>query len=96
MLSSGRLQYLEKNNRMIQSYCANCEKEVYETRVCRICGGQFDITFGEKSFYEFKGWQLPLKCGECRKNGLNVPKEQKDNGYPQMSFKMDDSLERSM
>ena len=95
ILSRGQLQYLKKNHRMIQSYCSNCGKEVYETRICRICGEQFDITFREKSFYEFKNWQLPLKCGECRKNGLNVPKKQMDNGYTQMSFKMNDSLEIS-
>lgn len=93
MLSSGQIHYLKKNNRMIQSYCANCEKEVYETRLCRICGEQYDITFGEKNFYEFKGWKLPLKCGECRKNGSNAPKKCMDNGYTQMSFKIDNSLE---
>lgn len=36
-------------------------------RKCVDCGKAFEITDGEKGFYESKGLELPKRCPECRK-----------------------------
>ena len=58
----------EKNKKntytQIHKECAN---KVYITRNCSICGIPFNITYGDKLFYEKKEWTLPKKCINCRK-----------------------------
>lgn len=47
--------------------CLNCFKQaVYTTIRCSQCGQTFEITNGEKAFFDKKGFQLPKKCKECR------------------------------
>ena len=43
------------------------EPKIAETRTCRDCGEQFDITEGEAAWYEDKGYALPARCPACRK-----------------------------
>lgn len=33
---------------------------------CIDCGAEFEITDGEKSFFESKGFTLPKRCKSCR------------------------------
>ena len=35
---------------------------------CIQCGKEFEITEGERSFYEEKGLEIPKRCRECRKS----------------------------
>lgn len=39
-----------------------------ETKIikCRNCGKEFEFTGGEQSFYEEKGFAVPVRCKECR------------------------------
>ena len=46
--------------------CLNKRNMVYITARCVQCGKSFEITNGEKEFYDKKGFQLPRKCKECR------------------------------
>lgn len=39
---------------------------VYTTIRCSECGRSFEITNGEKEFFDKKGFQLPKKCKNCR------------------------------
>lgn len=36
------------------------------TITCRDCGNDFEFTGGEQSFYEERGFALPIRCKECR------------------------------
>ena len=38
----------------------------YLNRTCRNCGRSFGITYGEKEFFDSKGFSLPTKCPRCR------------------------------
>jgi len=52
--------------------CKNCNdviKQVYERVYCSKCYSTFEITYGEKEFFEGKGLHLPKKCPTCRKGG---------------------------
>lgn len=40
--------------------------EVVKTRTCVDCKNTFDITQGEKTFFEEKGYTLPSRCKSCR------------------------------
>lgn len=46
--------------------CYNKKNTVYAIVKCSECGESFKITYGEKEFYERKGFQLPKKCKNCR------------------------------
>ena len=50
-----------------------------ETKVikCRNCGKEFEFVGGEQSFYEEKGFALPVRCKECRnaRKEANLAKE---------------------
>lgn len=46
--------------------CLNKRNMVYKTIRCSGCGRNFEITNGEKEFYDKKGYQLPKKCKSCR------------------------------
>jgi hypothetical protein len=39
---------------------------IYQQKRCIDCGTTFDITAGEKIFYESRGWELPIRCKSCR------------------------------
>lgn len=43
------------------------QSAVAETRTCRYCGKEYNITVGEKEFLEGKGFSLPNYCSDCRK-----------------------------
>ena len=34
---------------------------------CKDCGSEFTITEDNKKWYEEKGFQLPVRCADCRK-----------------------------
>lgn len=46
--------------------CLNKRNMVYKTIRCSECGRSFEITNGEKEFFDKKGFQLPKKCKNCR------------------------------
>lgn len=46
--------------------CLNKRNMVYTTARCALCGRSFEITYGEKEFYDKKGLLLPKKCKGCR------------------------------
>lgn len=55
--------------------CKDCNDKksmVYTRSRCSSCGTTFEITYGEKEFFESKGFQLPKKCVSCRGNSNNV------------------------
>lgn len=43
-----------------------CKNSVYITHMCKVCKNWFPITYGEKQFFESKGFNLPQKCKDCR------------------------------
>ena len=45
----------------------NDEKKVFMSRSCKNCCKEFDITWGEKEWYDAKQWMYPERCPECRK-----------------------------
>lgn len=57
-------------NKFKNNICGVCQKNlVYKTIVCTACGNRFDITYGEKDFFDKKALELPKRCPNCRKNG---------------------------
>lgn len=48
--------------------------EIWKTCICNNCGDAFDITYGEKKYFEFKDYDIPCSCEECRKSKkISVP-----------------------
>lgn len=52
--------------------CFNKRNMIYTTIHCSVCGKSFDITNGEKEFYDEKGYILPKKCKSCRGQKANI------------------------
>lgn len=51
--------------------CQNCfEKSntIYARRTCKDCGRMFEITYGEKEYFENRNLTLPIRCEKCRSN----------------------------
>ena len=50
--------------------CRACHEktrtEIYDSLECIDCGREFDITNGEREYYESKGLELPKRCPKCR------------------------------
>lgn len=77
----------QKHIRKIERYkmCRECYEEintVYEKRKCKDCRRKFEITVGEKEFYEKNGLDLPIRCKECREKLKNNPKPQSHQHIP--------------
>ena len=48
--------------------CNDKNNEVWDSIYCKVCGSYFDITYGQKNFYDKKGLSYPKRCSSCRKN----------------------------
>ncbi|MBO5060797.1 MAG: zinc-ribbon domain containing protein [Clostridia bacterium] len=48
--------------------CRECNNRPVMTAVCKVCGRTFDITYGEKLFYEKRGMNYPRTCKSCKQN----------------------------
>ena len=49
--------------------CRDCYEKrntIYQRRSCKDCGSTFEITYGEKEYFEKKGFSLPTRCEKCR------------------------------
>ena len=56
--------------------CRDCyEKKntVYKRMTCRDCGRVFEITYGQKEFFDKKGFSLPTRCEDCRGRQNSTP-----------------------
>ena len=53
---------------LVNGACPKCVKknEIYVWRTCKECGERFSITVGEKEFFDKKGFDLPMRCKDCR------------------------------
>jgi hypothetical protein len=60
--------------------CFNLKNMVYTRVRCSDCGRVFEITNGEKEFFEKKGYQLPKKCKSCRGHGTYAPSPDRTYG----------------
>lgn len=49
-------------------YCKDCRNAVAKFEICTQCGNLFEIKYGEKQYFEEKGFYLPKKCKNCRKS----------------------------
>ncbi len=81
----------QKYIRKIERYkiCRECYEEINticEKRKCKDCRRKFEITFGEKEFYEKNGLSLPTRCKECREKLKNNPKRQSHQHIPKNNF----------
>jgi serine/threonine protein kinase len=55
--------------------CKDCNDKknmVYTRAHCSDCGKIFEITYGEKDFFESKGYQLPKRCVNCRGSRASI------------------------
>lgn len=59
---AGKMIPLVNNSR----YCACCSGQIIETRVCKTCGKEFDITRGMAERFARNSLILPLRCKACR------------------------------
>lgn len=67
MLYTNHRKYIKKSEK--HKICRDCydKRNMLYTRIqCAECGRLFEITNGEKAFYDQKGFQLPKKCKDCR------------------------------
>lgn len=71
LLNSGKLQQQDPESRKIfpsrWKVTDADARRVMRTCTCIECGDVFDITVGERDFYEKHGLALPLRCPTCRK-----------------------------
>ena len=51
--------------------CYEKENSIYERRICKNCGTAFNITWGEKKYFESKNMSLPTRCKNCRGKRIN-------------------------
>ncbi len=76
-MKRGKYEHLKKEGKLILC-CSECvsrlqeekkknDSAVFQERKCSDCGRSFEITFGDKSFFDKKGWMLPSRCKSCRK-----------------------------
>lgn len=67
MIHTNYQKYIKHSPRYdICKDCLNKRNMVYTTIRCSECGRSFEITNGEKEFFDKKGFQLPKKCKNCR------------------------------
>ena len=67
MVYTNYQKYIKRTQRYeICKDCLNKKNMVYTTIRCSECGNYFPITYGEKEFFEKKGFPLPKKCKHCR------------------------------
>ncbi len=67
MIYTNYQKYIKKSKK--HKICSDCydKSNMLYTRIqCAECGRWFEITNGEKAFYDQKGFQLPKKCKDCR------------------------------
>ena len=61
----------DDEERMREGLCPVCFRErrntCYQRRTCTVCGNSFEITHGERDYYDDKNLDLPKRCPECRK-----------------------------
>lgn len=71
----------EERRRREEAYI---EREIYRSNVyrsitCSCCGNKFNITNGEKDYFEGKGFDLPKRCPKCRSQGRRPDYSRKDS-----------------
>lgn len=55
--------------------CQDCQNKPFQTVTCSNCGTSFEITNGEKSYFEQNNLVLPKRCPSCR----NQKRQAKDS-----------------
>jgi serine/threonine protein kinase len=60
--------------------CPECNEKPYSTENCTVCGKKFTITVGESESYKSKGYSLPRRCPECRRNNA-MPSQETSSVY---------------
>ena len=74
MLYTNYQKYIKKAKRY--DICHDCyerKNTVWERRICKDCGRTFEITYGEKEFFDKKGFSLPTRCENCRGKSTYTP-----------------------
>lgn len=74
MFYSNYQKYIKKTPRY--ETCRDCNDKrnaVYMILECPICGKKFQITNGEREWYDEKGYQIPKKCKDCRGQKTYAP-----------------------
>ena len=87
MIYSNYQKYIQKVK--CPKLCHKCFKEVNEVWKrfkCKDCGRKFDITFGQKEYFETKGISLPKRCEECRNKQKSEQKQQLHKNIPIKQF----------
>lgn len=54
--------------------------------ICQTCGKRFVFTKGEAEFFKSKGFELPRRCKECRKNNVHIEKDYYEIGLKHNSY----------
>ena len=54
---------------------------VFKTIICNCCNKGFNLTIGEKEYYDQKGFDLPKRCPDCRKSGRTRSRSENYNSY---------------
>lgn len=83
MIYTNYQKHIEKVER--PKLCQKCFQEmnrVWKKCKCKDCGRKFDITFGQKEYFETKGISLPKRCEECRNKRKSEQKQQLHNHIP--------------
>ena len=74
MVYTNYQKYIKRSKKY--EICKNCSDKkniIFERRNCKDCGKVFEITYGEKEFFEKKGFSLPWRCENCRgKSSVNT------------------------
>lgn len=50
---------------VLPQYCKECSDKTFKTEICRKCGAEFTITFGEKQRCNHNHVPYPVLCDEC-------------------------------
>lgn len=75
----------------------NQKNMVYTSILCPDCHKYFDITYGEKEFYDKKGLQLPKRCKNCRGHkGYTAPPRPSSPRSGGSSYRRNDNSSHSV
>ena len=61
--------------------CNDKLNSIYVSKPCSDCGRLFSITFGEKEYFDRKGFDLPKRCPNCREAKKSGGYSQSYNSY---------------
>lgn len=78
---------LERNEQhRSYNFCEDCGSEVARRFFCISCRREYEITVGEMDYYDENGYDIPIRCPNCRKEKKRILREKHASGKSGKKF----------